>query len=411
MMSKKYIFILLIFLFAKQLFAQTENTLTNSPYTLYGLGLTNDLNTGITNGMGKSGIAMKSSNAINNLNPASLGGIFSNSFFYDIGFKAEIETLNEKGNKENKASANFSNIAIAFPVTKNSGLAITLIPYTNVGYSLSGIETDIEGIDGYFLTDIQGSGGLNNFQFNYGYSITKKLRLGISSSLLFGNITQLETNYIGTSSLIIKDRNNYSGFQLGVGMQYDISKNISFGGIVNFPTKLSGKQQSTVSQSYEADVVTNNTLDAFELPLEIGFGLEAKFNDRFIFNLDYRKNYWDATEQSDNLGDFVDQQFLGFGLQYEPDKRALDYYKRMQYRFGFNMDDGNLSISDERINNYAFNLGVGFPTRENSNSMINLSYSYGSRGQVSYSLLKENYHSITLNVSLEALWFQKRKIF
>jgi opacity protein-like surface antigen len=411
MMSKNNIFSLLIFLFAFHLFAQTENTLTNSPYTLYGLGLTNDLNTGITNGLGKSGIAMKSNNAINNLNPASLGGIFSNSFFYDIGFKAEIETLNEKGNKENKASANFSNIAIAFPVTKKSGLAITLIPYTNVGYSISGIETDIEGVDSYFLTDIEGSGGLNNFQFNYGYSLTKKLRLGISSSLLFGNITQLETNYIGSSTLIIKDRNNYSGFQFGAGMQYDISKNISFGGIVNFPTKLAGKQQSTVSQSYESDLITDNTLDSFELPLEIGFGFEARFDDRFIFNLDYRKNYWDATEQSDNIGHFVDQQFLGFGLQYEPDKRALDYFKRMQYRIGFNMDDGNLSISNERINNYAINFGVGFPTRENSNSMINLGYSYGSRGQVSYSLLKENYHSITLNISLEGIWFQKRKIF
>jgi len=81
MMSKKTIFTLLIFPFAMHLFAQTENTLTNSPYTLYGLGLTNDLSTGITNALGKSGIAMQSNKAINNLNPASLGGIFSNSFF------------------------------------------------------------------------------------------------------------------------------------------------------------------------------------------------------------------------------------------------------------------------------------------------------------------------------------------
>jgi hypothetical protein len=42
--------------------------------------------------------------------------------------------------------------------------------------------------------------------------------------------------------------------------------------------------------------------------------------------------------------------------------------------------------------------------------MLNFGYSYGQKGQVSNGLIKENYHTLTLNFSLEDLWFVKKKI-
>ena len=43
--------------------------------------------------------------------------------------------------------------------------------------------------------------------------------------------------------------------------------------------------------------------------------------------------------------------------------------------------------------------------------MINLSYSYGSKGLLQNVLVKENFHLVTLNLSLEDIWFVKKKVY
>jgi len=42
--------------------------------------------------------------------------------------------------------------------------------------------------------------------------------------------------------------------------------------------------------------------------------------------------------------------------------------------------------------------------------MLNISYSYGQKGRISNGLIKENYHKISVNLSLDGIWFVKRKI-
>ena len=69
-----------------------------------------------------------------------------------------------------------------------------------------------------------------------------------------------------------------------------------------------------------------------------------------------------------------------------------------------------LAISEQRIPNYSINFGLGLPFSRGTNSALNLSYSYGQRGIVSDGYIKENYHLLSLNVSLEGLWFVKRKV-
>ena len=215
-----------------------SNNLSSSPYSLYGLGITNDISTGKTNTLGKTGIAMSSTTSINNLNPASFGTIPKGSFLFDLGIKAERETLFKGSTIETKFNANFSSIAIAFPITKNSGFGAVLIPFTNVGYTISGIETEINGSTNTFLSEINGSGGLNDLKLNYGYKFGQKLHLGLSGSVLFGKIKEEEIDIINENVLYISEENYYHGFRLGMGIQYDFNNKISFGGIVNLPVKL-----------------------------------------------------------------------------------------------------------------------------------------------------------------------------
>ena len=153
-MNNKFILYILIMFMPKVILAQT-NSLSSSPYSLYGLGLSNDISTGKTNSLGGLGIAIPSNTFISNSNPASYGAIPLNSFFFDFGLKAQTNSLSEKGNSNSNIIANFSNIAFAFPLTNKSGIGITLIPFTNVGYTIENIETDIEGSSNTFLSNIE----------------------------------------------------------------------------------------------------------------------------------------------------------------------------------------------------------------------------------------------------------------
>ena len=410
MKIKRIIFYTICLFSINQIVAQSNN-LTNSPYSLYGLGVSNGLNTGKTNTLGGTGIAMPSIDFINNSNPASYGSIPSNSFFYEIGVKAEMNQLNDNSESESRINGNFSNLSLAFPISKNSGAGITLLPYTTVGYAIFGVETNIEGSNETFFSNIIGSGGLNDLKLNFGYLLTDKFRLGVFGSYLFGNVEEEEVDNIKNVIFITSESNYYKGFRFGAGLQYDLSNKISLGATVNSPTQLNGSQNKTVSIQDSGPIINDDlNLNSFNLPLELGFGLHAKLNKKLFINIDYKRNFWDATKQTDYIGEYVDQDIFGIGAEYTPFKNSVKYWKRIQYRTGFNYDNGYLSIDGNKINNYSLTIGAGLPIGRFTNSMFNVGYSYGQKGLISDGLIKENYHILSLNVSLEGRWFLKRKL-
>lgn len=391
-------------------FAQENGGTPSSPYSLYGLGTVNQTTTGKINTLGKFGFAINSEEELNSLNPASYATIGGTSFFFDLGVKGGTETFSDHNGETVNYTANFSNLAFAFSITPSSGVGLSLSPYTDVGYNISGIETEIEGSTSTFYSDVYGTGGLNDLTLNYGYAINDKLRIGATGTYLFGQITQIEINYLAGNVLQVEDENNYSGARLGLGFQYEPSKKISFGGVVNLPTVLKGSQTQTVSQLYEDDIIDEQDIDDFKLPLEIGLGFKGSVYKGLSLNVDYKKSFWDNTNQSDYFGDYVDKDALGVGLEYFSEKSDYKYKNTIRYRAGFNYDNGNLLIADKRVNNYAFNLGLGLPLSKGTSSMLNVNYSYGGKGQVSNGYVKENYHLISLNFSLEGIWFLKRKL-
>ena len=160
MITKKYLVLTAILLFCanQNLIAQSES-LTSSPYSLYGLGTINQTSIGRSNSMGYSGIGLKTDTEINNLNPANFALTPKNSFFYDIGITGESNTYSNSVDNQSKTTFNFSNIAMAFRIMENLGMGIVMTPYSDVGYSLVGIKTNIEGSTNTFESNVEGVGG------------------------------------------------------------------------------------------------------------------------------------------------------------------------------------------------------------------------------------------------------------
>ncbi|GAA4112615.1 membrane protein [Aquimarina addita] len=395
------------------LFAQTsDNTLTRSPYSLFGLGVQSNSNIGTNSALGKGGIALESKNMINNYNPASFASIPEQSFLLDIGFLGEFNTISNSNGDESRLAASFSNLAFAFSINDSSGLGVSIVPFTDVGYSLVGITSNIEGSQDEFISSITGSGGLSDIRINYGYRIFDNVRVGIRASYIFGSILETENITTVDSYLDIIEENYYNGLRLGVGFQFDINDSYSMGLTTDLPTSLHSSQDRLVEKTLDNVLITvENEEDLFvtnfKLPLEIGFGIRAKPINTITINADYKMNMWGQTEQSDNIGQFVNQSIVSLGAQYKANERGFKYWQHIEFRAGINYDTGYLKVNNKVIDNYGFSAGLGLPINRKGTSMLNISYTTGQRGSVSGLLLQENYNLINVNLSLKDTWFQR----
>lgn len=400
--------ILLIILLATGGLAAQTNALSNSPYSLFGAGIPNTFSTGKTNALGGAGIALKSDNSLNSLNAASLGAMPLNHFYFDIGYTSQLFNLNEGAGTSKQTNSTFSNLALAFPVTTKSAVSVVLAPYSNVGYDITGIERSIEGSTEFYSSDVSGNGSLNSLDLNYGYAVFNNLRIGITGSYFFGKTEQTEYNTIYDYSLDIQRENRYSGYRLGMGLQYEVTDKIAIGSTVNLPSQLKTTQNSIITQDY-ADAITEDTsVKDFELPLEVGIGTEFKFGKSYAVYADYTRKLWSDTNQESGYGTLIDQNIFKTGLTFTPKPGSIYYWENVEYRAGLNYDTGYLNLSGADVKNYSMSVGVGLPISR-SGSKLNLMYSYGQNGELANGLIRENIHSLSVNFSLDGIWFVKSK--
>lgn len=416
MMQIKKSFILITFMFllvpSVHLIAQTNN-LTSSPYSLFGLGVESNSNIGVNSGMGNAGISLESSlNAINLSNPAALATLPEKNVIMDAGFVTQIDLLNNGNENEIQHTTSFSNLALAMNPNGKYGVGLSLLPATNVGYSLIGLENTVEGSTETYYSNITGSGGINDVRFDYGRHMTKNLNLGFRASYLFGKINETENVVTSTSLLTLDKSTYYSGMMVGFGLQYKIFDKYHFGFILDSPTTLSAKQdtyttKTTLAATTIVDEASNESIDSFKLPLKMGLGFNTTFN-KFLVAVDVKRNFWSATNQSDQIGVYKDQTVIGVGSEYINNISSYKYVNRISYRAGFNFDTGYLMINDQNVSSRSFSLGLGLPVGLKG-SRINISYTYKNSGSLENILIKESSNTININLSLSDFWFEKRK--
>ncbi|MFP5438629.1 MAG: hypothetical protein ACLGH8_12630 [Bacteroidia bacterium] len=392
-------------------FAQSNNQ-TSSPYSLFGIGRLNEVNTGITNALGKSGVALSGESSINNLNPAAVADVAVSSFLFDIGAKGEQNSYTNKLNGQVNTTFNFSSVAFATAINKRSGIGVSLSPYSDVGYTLIGRANSIEGSQQTYTSYINGSGGLNAITLNYGYKLSPKLNLGVSAIRYFGKMDQNEQIALEDDYLSVTATSHYSGYRFSAGGQYKVNDKLSLGAVITAPSYLGGKQERTVQKRIDdidyTETGATNDIAGFKLPMETTIGLRYTYKD-YTLNADYKRQFWSATGMGDNIGTFVDCSVLGIGAQYvNVTSLRPSYLQRFQYRVGATADNGYLNVDGVRVKNLALTTGIGVPLGSRK-SFLNISYSYGQRGAVSTKLIQENYHAFTVNISLEDLWFVRRK--
>jgi hypothetical protein len=404
----------LVLVFFASFFSYSQSIAT-SPYALYGLGSLYESNFGSIPALGTAGIALPSDSFINNKNAASLVNIQANNFFFEIGGIGIQSSFEDNVKKENRNNFQFSHLAFAFPINAKSAFSLAMMPYSSSSFKISGLKIPIiDGSNEYYYLDVMGSGGLNNLDLSYAYKLSNKLSVGFSASVLFGSTTDERAYTINSSVTSIDKKVSYSGIRPILSSQFKMNPSLTFGLNVKSPTRINASKVQSVTvvngtgTSYlETDKISNT--DDFYLPLEIGVGFNKAFKNKLNITFDYEKRFWDATNQSDMYGVFSNQEKFALGFSYQKTKTSRNYFDRIKYAAGANYDTGYLEVDNKKINDKSFSIGASLPLDHLSTALF-ISYSYGQKGQITNSLIQENYHKLTLNLNLDGIWFVKRKI-
>ncbi|TRX38655.1 aromatic hydrocarbon degradation protein [Flavobacterium sp. ZT3R18] len=404
----------LVLVFFTSFFASSQSIAT-SPYSLYGLGSLYESNFGFIPALGTAGIALSSVGFINNKNAASLVDIPENNFFFEVGGTGIQSSFESNLKKENRNNVQFSHFAFAFPITNKSAFSLAMMPYSSSSFKISGLKIPIiDGSNESYYLDVIGTGGLNNLDLSYAYKLSNKLSVGFSASILFGGTTDERTYTINSSVTSIDKKVNYSGVRPILSSQFKMNPSLTFGLNVKSPTRINASKVQSVTvvngtgTSYLETEKKSDT-DDFYLPLEIGVGFNKAFKNKLNVTVDYEKRFWDATNQSDMYGVFSNQEKFALGFSYQKAKTSRNYFEKIKYAAGVNYDTGYLEVDSKKINDKNFSIGVCLPLDHLSSALF-ISYTYGQKGQITNSLIQENYHKLTLNINLDGIWFVKRKM-
>ena len=417
---KNYLLVILIF----SCFSVFSQTNTGSPYSLNELGEINF--TGNVSYQSMGGIDSSIDSIEFNINnPSSLAKIKTTNYLIGTFYKSS--SISNSLLKENIKTSNINYIAIGIPV-KNFGFGFGVLPYSSVGFNLQ--TTEEYNDDNSISSRLFGAeGNINKAFLSVGIPFLKYFSLGASANYNFGKF-------------------NYEKFNLMNGVNYGVFSNSSSeitGFTYNFSSNVLIPLKNDLSLSLLFSLYPEGELDSYNIEslytsnassisLEsLGDFVDIDLNARGLENTKLpvpkksiysigleKKNSWFIGAQYENKlssgfenvfldirnVSYRDANSISFGGYFIPDSSSLvSYWKRIKYRFGIKNDKKSIIVNNLPVNQFSLNLGLGLPIA--GLSKANLGLEIGKIGNDE--LIKENYFSLRLGLSLNDVWFIKRK--
>lgn len=418
----KKIVVFFSLLVSATLFAQ-ENTA--SPYSYYGLGDVKFKGTHDIKAMGGLSIVGDSIH-LNLSNPASYSNLKLTTF--SIGGTSTFTNFNTSSDSEKAQRTSLDYLAVGLPLGK-FGMSFGLMPYSAVGYKVQSITEAADDVDGLGRTkQFTGDGNINKSFIGVAYKMTSKFSVGIDLNYYFGDVNNKSVEFITDPIIPIGSRelNNskFSGFSMNAGLQFSTKLNSKlelFSSLTYSPqSKLTSKNERNIATViYDAsgneiisdseDMPVNDT--KLKLPSKFSFGAGIGQAKKWLIGSEI--TFQNTSKLGNRFDDITGATFenstkISIGGYYIPKYDSYNgYWNRVVYRAGFRHENTGLVINNESIKDYGVNFGFGLPL---GISNINLGFEFGKKGTAANNLIEENYFNVSVGLSLNDIWFKKRKI-
>lgn len=415
-------FLFIASLFTFQGFSQT---ILNSPYSYIGLGEVDQNVAPSQVGMGGIGVATSNGIYINTQNPALLAR--NRYTVFEAGANVERKTMQDLRQSQRLFGGNYKYLALSLPVSSRWTMSFSLSPYSTIQYETKSFRRlNVLGLDS-LIYNYSGQGNISKLGISNGVRIGKGVYLGLETNVLFGNVIRS----VGTQNMSdgqyykvqLEKRMDYAGltFKGGAAYQTKVGKDL----FLTLGTTLDLTSQSNATEIsrfviydlgglnvINADTVGKSTPFTQNLPVTTKFGVSLEKAANWTIGIDYSMTDWSKIDNFlGNSATLPKTYKVAVGAELTPDFEAVsNYFKRISYRAGFNYATTPYSIlnSGKFATEMNLTLGIGFPLR--NLSYFNLSYQLGKRGDITNQGLEEQFHRLTIGLTLSDLWFVKQRI-
>lgn len=397
---------------------------TNSPYTRYGYGDLSDQSFGNSKAMGGIAFGLRDGAQINPLNPASYTAIDSLTFLFEGGVSLQNMNISGSGVKLNAKNSSFDYLAMQFRLHPRIAMSIGLLPFSNVGYSVSDSKVD----NGVSQTrSFTGDGGLHQLYGGIGVKVLKNLSLGVNASYFWGDITRTRTIiYPATSesySYIQQMGVSISDYKLDFGTQYTLDFNkkhsMTIGAVFSPKHKLNNDYTVTTQVS----TTNSNNLDAtLELPNTFGVGFTYNYDKRLTVGADYSLQQWSKNKFGVNTSDdavredfnetytYCNRHKVSVGAEYIPNLMGRSYLSHIKYRLGAYYTTPYYKIGGkEATREYGVTAGFGLPVPR-SRSILSISGQFVRISGQESAFVNENIFRVSIGLTFNERWFFKRRV-
>ncbi|WP_373169866.1 OmpP1/FadL family transporter [Bacteroides ovatus] len=399
---------------------------TNSPYTRYGYGDLSDQSFGNSKAMGGIAFGLRDGAQINPLNPASYTAIDSLTFIFEGGVSLQNMNISGGGVKLNAKNSSFDYLAMQFRLHPKIAMSIGLLPFSNVGYSVSESNEATE-TSPYSTKSLTGEGGLHQLYVGAGVKVLKNLSVGVNASYFWGDITrsltQLYPNNASAYSYIRQNAVSVSDYKLDFGLQYTQEFNkkhsATIGAVYSPKHKLNNdytvttQASSTVSQDWDATL---------EVPNTFGVGFTYNYDKRLTVGLDYSLQQWSKTKFGVNTSDdavredfdetytYCDRHKISVGAEYIPNLIGRSYLSHIKYRLGAYYTTPYYKIGGkDAAREYGVTAGFGLPVPR-SRSILSISGQFVRVSGQESTFVNENIFRVSIGLTFNERWFFKRRV-
>lgn len=352
---------------------------TNSPYTRYGYGDLSDQSFGNSKAMGGIAFGLRDGAQINPTNPASYTAIDSLTFLFEGGVSLQNMNISGGGLKLNAKNASFDYLAMQFRLAPWMAMSVGLLPYSNVGYTVSDSQTTDNDLT--YSRSFTGDGGLHQLYVGAGVKVLKNLSVGVNASYFWGDLTRTRSvifPQMSSSTYYSYNRQmavSISDYKLDFGVQYtqELNKKHSFtvGAIYSPKHKLNNDYNSTI----QVGSSTTEKMDAtLELPNTFGVGFTYNYDKRLTLGMDYSLQQWSKTEFGIATNDinvrqdfeetyaYCDRTKISVGAEYIPNLIGRSYFAHIKYRLGAYYTTPYYKIDGKKASReYGVTAGFGLP--------------------------------------------------
>lgn len=418
MSSNKALFSALFIMGAVAANAQSS---TNSPYTRYGLGELSDQAFAHNAAMGGIGYALRSSEQINVMNPASYSAVDSLSFMFDIGMGLKSSNYQENGYKTNAKNASFDYLAMQFRLHPRVGFAVGFTPYSNVGYKFSRT-SDIENSDDVTLTNtFYGDGGLQQIFGGIGFKILDNLSIGANVGYLYGEIDYQTLATLSNGGDQTTTYNNFSinSYIANFGLQYTqkLSKTdkVTLGLVYGLGHDLKSTEtkgiQVTDGSSY-SELTEETIKDSYGIPSTFGAGLTWQHKQNLTVGADYTLQQFENVKYDNSTDFYKNRTRIGAGIEYMPSLYGRNYLSRIRYRAGAYYSSSYMKLPEyDGPKEWGVSAGFGLPLHLfQRNTVLSITGQYVRVLPSVKGMLSENRFVLKLGLTFNEHWFMKWRV-